>query len=264
MTTGSRVDTGAVGTAFEGQVATITIDRPAKRNALTPEMLNQLGAAIERVRSSPARALVVRGAGAKAFCVGADITRFAPLTATEMWRDWTAAGHRVFDALATLRQPTIAVVHAAAFGGGLELALACDFRVVAAEARLGLPEVGLGTVPGWGGTERLTELVGRSRAKEIILARRVLFGRHAADWGLANDVAPLAELETAVDGLVGELLGGAPVAVALAKQLVDAAADGAPSRVLESLAGGLTSATDDLREGVSAFLQRRDPVFTGQ
>jgi enoyl-CoA hydratase/carnithine racemase len=136
--------------------------------------------------------------------------------------------------------------------------------VVAAEARLGLPEVGLGTVPGWGGTERLTELVGRSRAKEIILARRVLFGRHAADWGLANDVAPLAELETAVDGLVGELLGGAPVAVALAKQLVDAAADGAPSRVLESLAGGLTSATDDLREGVSAFLQRRDPVFTGQ
>ena len=117
------------------QVATILLDRPAKLNALTPEMLDALGAA-RGVRPAVAtrRVVLVRGAGEKAFCVGADINRFAPLTAVQMWRDWTATGHRVFDALAGLRQPTVAVLHGATFGGGLELALACDFRVVAAEA----------------------------------------------------------------------------------------------------------------------------------
>jgi enoyl-CoA hydratase len=156
------------------------------------------------------------------------------------------------------------VLHAAAFGGGLELALSCDFRIVAAEARLGLPEVGLGTVPGWGGTERLTELVGRARAKEIVLSRRILDGELAHVWGVATSVVPRACIDTAVDELVTRLAGGAPVAVQLAKQLIDAAADGAPSRVLEALAGGLTSATDDLQEGIAAFQQRRDPAFTGR
>jgi enoyl-CoA hydratase/carnithine racemase len=181
-----------------------------------------------------------------------------------MWRDWTATGHRVFDALAGLRQPTVAVLHGATFGGGFELALACDFRVVAAEARLGLPEVGLGTVPGWGGTERLTELVGRARAKDVVLSRRTLDGELAHTWGVATRVAPRAELESALDELVTQLLAGAPVAVQLAKQIIDAAAEGAPSRVLEALAGGLTSATEDLKEGIAAFQQRRDPTFTGR
>jgi enoyl-CoA hydratase/carnithine racemase len=155
------------------------------------------------------------------------------------------------------------VLHGATFGGGLELALACDFRVVAAEAQLGLPEVGLGTVPGWGGTERLTELVGRARAKEVVLARRFLDGERACAWGLATAVSPRAQLDAAVDELVTRLLGGAPVAVQLAKQLIDAAGDGAPSRVLEAMAGGLTSATEDKNEGIAAFRERRDPTFSG-
>lgn len=263
MTT-AQTDTGAIGVDHDGPVTTIRLDRPAKLNALTPEMLDELGTALAEVGRSDARVVVLRGAGEKAFCVGADINRFAPLTAVQMWRDWTASGHRVFDALAELRQPTVAVLHGATFGGGLELALACDFRVVAAEAQLGLPEVGLGTVPGWGGTERLTELVGRARAKEVVLARRFLSGDLAHAWGVASAVAPRAELAGSVDELVGRLLGGAPVAVALAKQLIDAAAEGAPSRVLESLAGGLTSATEDLSEGIAAFQQRRDPTFTGR
>jgi enoyl-CoA hydratase len=245
-------------------VATLLLDRPTKLNALTPEMLDALLDQLRALNDSDAKVLLVRAAGEKAFCVGADITRFAPLTAVQMWRDWTAKGHRVFDALATMRQPTIAVVHGAAFGGGLELALACDFRMVAEQARLGLPEVGLGTVPGWGGTERLTELVGRARAKEVVLARRTLDGDLAHAWGIATAVAPKAELDNIVDQLVEQLLGGAPVAVQLAKQLIDAAAEGAPSRVLESLAGGLTSATDDLREGIAAFQQRRTATFAGR
>jgi enoyl-CoA hydratase len=254
---------GTVRRTVDAGVATILLDRPAKLNALNPEMLDALGAAVESVRRSDARVVVVRGAGEKAFCVGADINRFAPLTAVQMWREWTATGHRIFDAVAGLRQPTIAVLHGATFGGGLELALACDFRVIAAEARLGLPEVGLGTVPGWGGTERLTELVGRARAKEFVLARRFLDGESAHAWGLATSVSPRVQLDTAVDELVTRLLGGAPVAVQIAKQLIDAAADGAPSRVLETLAGGLTSATDDIKEGIAAFRARRDPTFNG-
>ena len=208
---------GGVRVTDDAGVATVLLERPAKLNALTPEMLDALGAAVDSLRGSEARVVVLRGAGEKAFCVGADINRFAPLTAVQMWRDWTANGHRVFDALAGLRQPTVAVLHGATFGGGLELALACDFRVVAAEARLGLPEVGLGTVPGWGGTERLTELVGRARAKEVVLSRRTLDGELAHAWGVATRVAPRAELDSAVDELVTQLLGGAPVAVQLAK-----------------------------------------------
>jgi len=257
-------DSGAVRVSHDGEVATILLDRPAKLNALTPEMLDELGAVVASVGRSDARVVVLRGAGEKAFCVGADINRFAPLTAVQMWRDWTATGHRVFDALAQLRQPTVAVLHGATFGGGFELALSCDFRMVAAEARLGLPEVGLGTVPGWGGTERLTELVGRARAKEVVLSRRDLSGELAHAWGVATGVAPRAGLDAAVDELVARLLGGAPVAVQLAKQLIDAAAEGAPSRVLESLAGGLTSATEDITEGIAAFQQRREPIFHGR
>ena len=169
-------------------VATVLLDRPTKLNALTPEMLDELFDCLRTVHDSEARVMVLRGAGDKAFCVGADIHRFAPLTAVQMWRDWTATGHRVFDALAGLRQPTVAVLHGAAYGGGFELALACDFRVAATDARLGLPEVGLGTVPGWGGTERLTELVGRSRAKEVVLSRRTLDGELAHSWGVANRI----------------------------------------------------------------------------
>jgi enoyl-CoA hydratase len=255
---------GTVRLDVDADVATVVLDRPSKLNALTPEMLDALDRALAAVADSDARVVVVRGAGEKAFCVGADINRFSGLSAVQMWRNWTALGHRVFDAMARLRQPTVAVVHGPAFGGGLELALACDFRVVAAEARMGLPEVGLGTVPGWGGTERLTEVVGRARAKEVVLARRFIDADTAYAWGLATRVAPAASLEAAVTDLLAQLRAGAPVAVQLAKQLIDAAADGAPSRVLEAVAGGLSSATEDLAEGVLAFQERRDPTFYGR
>ncbi|MBT2522532.1 enoyl-CoA hydratase/isomerase family protein [Arthrobacter sp. ISL-28] len=246
----------------DGHTATLLIDRAAKLNALTLNLLDELAAAVREVASSKARLVIVRTAGEKVFCVGADINHFADLSAAGMWRDWIATGHRAFDALAGLRQPSIAVIDGLAFGGGLELALACDFRVIAAEARLALPETGLGTVPGWGGTKRATELIGRARAKELVLTRRQLTGDEAVSWGLATAVAPKAELQDAVARLAGELLAGAPLAVQLGKQLIDAAADGAPSRVLEALAGGLAAATDDLAEGVAAFRGKRTAQFT--
>jgi enoyl-CoA hydratase/carnithine racemase len=256
------MNAGHVQLERDGDVTTLVLDRPAKRNALTPEMLSELDRRIDEVDG--ARVVVLRGAGEHAFCAGADIDRFAGLGPLEMWRAWTVRGHDVFARLAALPQPVVAVVHGNAFGGGLELALAADFRVVADDARLGLPEAGLGTVPGWGGTERLVDAVGRARAKEIVLARRIVDGATACQWGLATRCAPAAALEAQVRDLIDALLGGAPIAVEVAKQLIDAAAEGAPSRVLEPLAGALTAATSDLAEGVAAFRARRTPAFAGR
>jgi enoyl-CoA hydratase len=262
-TTAAGIPAGTVELTESGPVATIVIDRSAKLNALTPELLDSLEDAVHQLRRSTARVVILRTGGVRGFCVGADITRFAGLDAVGMWRGWTALGHRVFDAIATLPQPTLAVLQGDAYGGGLELALATDFRVVAAHARLGLPETGLGTVPGWGGTERLTELIGPARAKLVCLARRHMNAQQALDWGVASVIAPIADLDTAVSALVDDVLGGAPIAVQLAKQLIDAAAAGVPARILEPLAGALTSTTADLAEGVAAFTEKRSSSFAG-
>lgn len=254
---------GAVTLDIEGPTATITLRRERKLNALSPEMLEQLGDHLAQVRTSNARVLLVRGAGDRAFCVGADINRFAVLTPVQML-SWSERGHRVFDALAALPQPSIAVLHGPIFGGGLELALACDLRVAATTSKLGLPEVGLGTVPGWGGTERLVELVGRGRAKDVILGRHTLDATTALSWGVLSDVAEPDQLERVATDLANRIAAAGPVAVQLAKTIIDAAADGAPSRVLEQLAGAVTSSTEDLAAGIAGFRTSTAPQFTGR
>lgn len=256
---------GRVALTIDGPVATLLLDRPAKRNALTPELLRELDAHLAEIDGSrTVRVVVVRAAGEHAFCAGADVARFSALEALEMWRAWTTLGHDVFARLAGLRQPSIALLHGNAFGGGFELALAADFRLAADHVQLGLPEAGLGTVPGWAGSERLVELVGRARAKEVVLARRLLDAPTALQWGVLTRSVPAAELEAELEQLTAALLDGAPIAVELGKQLVDAAADGVPSRVLEPLAGALTATTADLAEGVAAFRERRRPRFQGR
>lgn len=267
--TGTDVDgtIGAVTTTegHDGLVATILIDRSAKLNALTLEMLAALEAQLDAVAVSAARVVVLRTGGDKVFCVGADIRAFSQLSATDMWRRWIAVGHRVFDRLAGLPQPTIAVVDGLAVGGGLELALACDLRIAAGRARFGLPELGLGTIPGWGGTGRLTALVGAARAKELVLARRQIDAPTALGWGLVNGVAPdePGGLDSEVDRLVVDLLGSAPIAQQVAKQLIDAAAVGAPPAILEAIASGFTSFTEDFAEGKRSFLTKTSPHFIG-
>lgn len=246
--------------SHDGLVATLVIDRAAKLNALTLDMLDEVEHRLDEVAASSARVVLVRTGGTKVFCVGADIAAFSALSATDMWRRWISAGHRVFDRLARLRQPTVAVVDGLAVGGGLELALACDLRLAGGDARFGLPEVGLGTIPGWGGTERLTHLVGASRAKQLILTRRQIDAATAERWGLVNEVAD-DDLDAEVQRCVADLLGSAPVAQQVAKQLVDAAAAGAPSATIEAIASGFTSYTDDFTEGVQAFLNKTDPKF---
>jgi enoyl-CoA hydratase len=254
---------GTVTLDLHGPTATLTLYRPAKLNAISLDMLAALERALAELRTSRANVVVVRGAGDRVFSVGADITQFTGFGATEMWRTWVAEGHRIFAQLADLRQVTVAVLDGLALGGGLEVALACDLRIASDTARVALPELGLGTVPGWGGTERLTRLVGEARAKEMVFTRRQVSADTALTWGLVNSVHPAEELDAAVDTLVSELTASAPIAQQAAKQIIHAAVQGASASILEALASGFVAGTDDFTEGVAAFAEKRAPRFRG-
>lgn len=255
---------GTCDLTLDGFVATVMVNRPEKLNAITPEMLDQLEDVLVRIDANPAiRAVVVASAGQRVFSAGADIKLFRVLDGAAMWSSWTRRGHQVFDRLASLRQPTIAAIDGNAYGGGLELALACDLRVCAGEATLGLTEVGLGTVPGWGGTQRLTQLVGASRAKEVVLTGDSITAVTALDWGLVNRLAPAGEVQGAAAEWAHSIADRAPVAVQMAKQAIDVAAGGAPGLAFEGIAAAATAGVSDFQEGLAAFTERRRPVFSG-
>lgn len=255
---------GNVELRVDEDVATVLLNRPEKLNALTPEMLEQLDSIVAVVDANPTlRAVVIVSAGDRAFCVGADINRFKVLDGAAMWWHWTRRGHQVFDRLANLRQPTIVAIDGHAFGGGLELALACDLRVAAEDATLGLTEVGLGTVPGWGGTQRLTEQVGATRAKQLVLTGTPISAQTALSWGLLNQIARKQQVWEAAYTLAASVAVRAPVAVQMAKQAMDIAAGNAPGPAVEGLAAAATAAIPDFAEGLDAFTNRRTPNFTG-
>ena len=244
----------------EGAVATITLNRPDKLNAITPAMLARLEAILgELDRDTGVAVVMITGAGERAFCVGADVNAWAALAPLEMWRRWVPDGHRVFDRLAALRQPTIAVINGFAFGGGLELALAADLRLAAAGAAFALPEVSIGTLPGWAGTRRLPELIGPARAKQLIFTGSRIDAATAERWGLVNEVVPAERLMTRANELAAEIAANAPVSVQLAKAAIDGR-----SATVEAIAGALAATTDDGREGFAAFREKRGARFRGR
>jgi enoyl-CoA hydratase len=254
-------DTGRVTIEVADGAATVCLDRPAKHNALTPEMLGHLERIlIDLDAQRSVRVVLVTGAGERSFCAGADIHRFKALHPLDMWAQWTRRGHRVFDQLAGLRQPTIAAVSGNAYGGGLELALACDLRIVADDATLGLTEVGIGTLPGWGGTGRLRDLIGAGRAKEMIFTGEPLTADRALAWGLANQLVPTAEVITAARALAAKIAGRAPIAVQMAKQAIDA---GHAYQEMEQVTSAATAYTDDAAEGLASFTEKRPPRYRG-
>jgi enoyl-CoA hydratase/carnithine racemase len=177
-----------------------------------------------------------------------------------MWAQWTRLGHRVFDHLAGLRQPTIAAVSGNAYGGGFELALACDLRILADDATLGLTEVDIGTLPGWGGTGRLRDLVGVGRAKELIFTGEPLTAERALVWGVVNQLAPKAQVINAAHALANKIAERAPIAVQMAKQAIDA--DDA-YRAMEQVSSAATAFTEDAAEGFASFTEKRDPHYRG-
>lgn len=250
--------------AYDGPVATVTLHRPDKLNALDPEMLAGLEDAIGTLEDDrDARVVLLTGAGDRAFCVGADIHAWAALEPLDMWRRWTRDGHRVFDRLARLRLPVIAVLNGYTFGGGLELALAADLRLAAEDAILALPEVTIGTIPGWGGTRRLPALIGPARAKQMILTGERIDASTAERWGLVNAVVPRHALTAEARSRADRIAGNAPLSVQMAKQLIDGAEAFSAGQALEALAGALAASTADGREGVAAFRERRAARFTG-
>jgi enoyl-CoA hydratase/carnithine racemase len=251
---------GRVTLAIESGIATLTLDRPAKLNALGPAMLADLEAHFAGVDRDPEiRVAILTGAGERAFCVGADVNAWSSLPPLDMWRVWVRDGHRIFQRLASLRQPTIAAINGYAFGGGLELALAADIRLAADTAVFAMPETKIATLPGWAATRRLPAAIGAARAKQMIFSGARVDAATAERWGLVNEVVPGDALMSRARELAREIAANAPIAVQLAK----AAIDGDPAAV-EAFAGALAAATGDAAEGMAAFREKRPPRFSGQ
>ena len=250
----------------DGAVAVLTINRPTVLNALNSQTIDELRRAMLDLQRDPsARVVIVTGAGAKAFVAGADINELAVLSPTA-GRDHALAGQHVFDVIENLGKPVIAAINGFALGGGCELAMACTLRIAADTAKLGQPEIALGLIPGYGGTQRLARLVGRGRALEMILTGAHVSADEALRIGLVHRVVPAAELMTAVRALALQLARSAPIAMRYIINAVNKGAEMpfAEACQYEATLFGLVASTDDMREGTAAFLEKRKPEFKGK
>ena len=250
-----------------GPVRHVILNRPEKRNAFDAELVRATGGALRAAADAPAvRVVIVRGAG-KVFSAGMDVAALAgAATDPERLRAFRRDCLAAWNLAEEMTKPVIAQIHGACLGGALELALACDLRVLSADAVVGLPETRLGLVPDVGGSSRLPQVVGLGRAKELIMTGRVIGAEEAERYGLANRVAPADRLDEATGELAEELLSCAPLAVGLAKRLLDASARPALSTTLELeiAAQERCARSEDVREGVQAAAERRPPRFTGR
>jgi enoyl-CoA hydratase len=244
-------------------IATITMNRPQALNAFNSAQLDLLLSVVRDVAANPnVRVAILTGSGERAFAAGADIKEMVALGATEGLA-FGRRGHAVANALEAMPQPVIAAVNGFAFGGGCELALACDIRIASENARFAQPEVGLGIPPGWGGSQRLPRLVGLGIASELILTGRHVFADEALRIGLVNAVHPLAQLMPAAQEMARSIAKNSPRAVRSAKSLMKLAFQGAPGAGLDADAHtfGAAFETADQREGMSAFVEKRTAIF---
>lgn len=251
---------------IENQIATVTINRPKVLNALSDSVLTELTKCFRDIKRQPEiRGVIVTGAGDKAFVAGADIAAMQKMTALEA-AHFGDMGHRCMRAIETSPVPVIAAVNGFCLGGGLELALSCDFIYASTSAKLGLPEVNLGLFPGFGGTQRLARLVGRNRAKEIIYTAKIFSAQEAYDIGIINKLCEPDQLIPEVTKTLQTILKKGPVAVSLAKRVINEGSDLplASGLAFEEVTFPLTFATEDRNEGVKAFLEKREAKFTGK
>ncbi len=249
----------------ETKVARLILNRPYRANALNFDFITEIDKALDEVEGqADARCIVITGAGAN-FCSGADVSAFASGQMNNVL-NFSNAGHNVFTRIETYSRPVIAAINGPAIGGGLELALACDIRIMNQTARLRLPELNLGLTPGWGGIQRLSRLIGGTRAKEMVLLAEPVMADKALEWGLVNYVAEPDKFEALVDDIAGRLASGAPLAQKLAKSTFyyGAQADQRTGLFIETSASADISLTKDLNEGLTAMSYRRQPKFTGE
>jgi len=254
-------DTIALDVDADG-VATLTVDRPDQLNALTVETLDAIEDALDEAADRDTRVLVLAGAGDEAFVAGADISYMVELSTPEA-QAYAELGHRVADAIETFPAPTVAAIDGYAFGGGCELALACDLRVAAESAVLGQTEIDLGIIPGWGGTQRLSRLVGDETAKRLVFLGERIDASEAAELGLVGEVVDDDAFGDRIDELAGELAAKPAFATRAAKEALNAVHDGTQQGglALERRAWSGLFGTHDQREGMRAFLEKREPEF---
>jgi enoyl-CoA hydratase len=250
----------------DGAVTTITINRPKVLNALNTQTLDEIRRAILAIRGDDSvRVVVITGSGEKSFIAGADINELSVQTPTG-GRDHAMRGQHVLDLIENLGKPVIAAINGFALGGGCELAMACTIRIAADTARLGQPEINLGIIPGYAGTQRLARLIGKGRALELLLTGDHVLAPEAHRLGLVNRVVPAADLMAEVKKFAAALAAKAPIA---ARYIIDAVNKGlempfAEAQVFEATLFGLVSTTDDMREGTKAFLEKRKAEFKGK
>ena len=248
------------------KIATVTINRPDKLNALNRATILELAHAFAAIKADPdIRAAILTGSGTKSFVAGADITEFAGVEPA-IARDFSLVGQRAFREIELLGKPVIAAVNGFCFGGGMELAMACTLRIAADTAKFGQPEINLGILPGFGGTQRLPRLVGRSAALELCLIGKPISAERAHQLGIVSNVYPAAELIAEVEKLGAQFAQSAPLAL---RGIMDAIIHGedmplAQGLDYESQTFGLLSSTADMREGTRAFLEKRKPEFVGR
>ena len=250
----------------DGAVAIVTINRPAVLNALDTQTVDELRRAmLDLQQDAGVRSIVVTGAGTRSFVAGADINELARLTPT-LGRDHALTGQHVFDVIENLGKPVIAAINGFALGGGCELAMACTLRIAADTARLGQPEIALGLMPGYAGTQRLPRLVGAGRAMELLLTGAQITAEDALRIGLVHRVVPAASLMTEARALAARLAGHAPIALRYIINAVNKGRDMpfADACHYEATLFGLVASTDDMREGTAAFLEKRTAVFKGR
>lgn len=250
----------------EDGIRVVTVDRPEKLNSLNARVLEDLSAAVTAAESDGGlRCLVITGGGDKAFIAGADIGELAKLTPIE-GREHSRRGQAMLDRIESLPVPTIAAINGYAYGGGLELAMACTIRVASENARMGLPETSLGIIPGYGGTQRLARLVGPARALELVLtAEKGLTATEAERIGLVNRVVPGGQALSVALEIARKIRANGPAACRYALESIRRGMDVplAEGQVLEATLFGLCAATEDMREGMQAFLEKRPPKFAG-
>lgn len=253
-------------TELKEGIFTIKINRPKALNALNGGVLLDLLNAMHEVRQNKdVKIVVITGEGEKAFVAGADIASMKEMTPLQA-KDFCDLGHHVMRMIETARVPVIAAINGFALGGGLELALACDFIYASENAKLGLPEVNLGIFPGFGGSQRLPRLIGKNRARELIFTAKMLSAKEAHEWGLVNKVCGATELLKDVEVVAKEIMAKGPVAIELSKRAVVEGADLdlVSGLAIERALFPLAFATEDRVEGVTAFLEKRKAGFKGQ
>lgn len=246
-------------------IATVTINRPEKMNALNAAVLGELACCFDALKADTnVRGVVITGAGEKAFIAGADINELAKMKALEA-KDVAFFGQQVFSRLETLGKPSIAMINGFALGGGCELALACTLRTASKTAKIGLPEVSLGIIPGYGGTQRLARIAGPGVAREWVLTGDMVTAEEAWRVGVVNRLFEAAELKEGTTKLMKTILSRGPVAVRLAMETIRRGLNMSQQEgeVIESDMFGLASTTEDMREGMAAFLEKRKAAFKG-